>query len=267
MKHLSSKKEKAFAESLVKLPVYSGSGKILLLEKHDVFIADDLQLKDLFEESSSKPLFVWYPQPSLPSLPRSKLLEVYNKIGVRNISESVCEEESIIYGVGKEVNPREIWIGKGLLRLILGFLAGPSLQMDAEKRHEAVKCLLNVAVLETPEPITIGYSLSLSSGENLIAEARRLIWWDRDSKKLITQKMDRSGGQRSMIEFATRFAEVIAEGLLWEEEDHIQPLGELIKLGFLVEFDEEAIGFLMKTKNLQVFVEDETFLSSAFPSE
>ncbi|KAH7854098.1 hypothetical protein Vadar_010117 [Vaccinium darrowii] len=269
VKHLSLKKEKDFAESLVKLPVYSGSGKILLLDKHDVFIADDLQLKDIFEKSSSKPLFVWYPQPSLPSLPRSKLLEVYTKIGVRNISESARKEESIIDGVGglKEVNPREIWIGKGLLRLILGFLAGPSLQMEAEKRHEAVKCLLNVAVLETPEPITIGYSLSLSSGENLKAEARRLIWWDRDSKKLITQKMDRSGGQRSMIEFATRFAEAIAEGLLWEEEDHIQPLGELIKLGFLVEFDEEAIGFLMKTKNLQVFVEDETFLSSAFPSE
>ncbi|KAM7477381.1 hypothetical protein LguiA_025594 [Lonicera macranthoides] len=36
-------------------------------------------------------------------------------------------------------------------------------------------------------------------------------------------------------------------------EDHMHQLAELIRLGFLVEFDEEAIEFLMKTKNLQLF--------------
>ncbi|KAL6972989.1 hypothetical protein U1Q18_027163 [Sarracenia purpurea var. burkii] len=271
LKHWSLRTEKTLAEQLTKLPVISGSGEILLVERDDAFIADDLQLKELFHQCSSKPLFVWYPRPTLPSLPCFKLLEIYSKIGVRNISETVRKEEvsSIIMdGAGlNELNPREIFIGKGLLMLILGFLAGPSLQMEAEKRHETVRCLFNLTVLETPEPIMIHYSLSLSSGENLKAEVRPMIRWERESRRFFTQKMDMSGGHRSTIEMATYFSEAISEGLLWEKEDHVHQLAELIKLGFILEFDEAAIGFLMKTKNLQLFLEDEEFLSSAFPPE
>ena len=43
-------------------------------------------------------------------------------------------------------------------------------------------------------------------------------------------------------------------------------LSELIQLAFLVEFNEEAVEFLMKSKNMQIFMEDEEFLSAAFPS-
>ncbi|KAL7191652.1 hypothetical protein ACSBR2_023687 [Camellia fascicularis] len=267
MKHWSSKTEKFLAENLLKLPVFSGSDEILLVDKRDVFIADDLQLKDIFEQSCNK-LFVWYPQPSLPSLPRFMLLEIYSKIGVRNISESVLKEVSTMDGDGLEqVNPSEILIGKGLVKLILGFLAGFSLKMEEEKRHEAVRNLLDLTVIETNEPITIGYSLLLSSGERLKKEAKPTIRWDRESKKLFTVKMDRSGGHRKNIEYATCFSEAISEGLLWENEDHIRELAELIKLGFVLEFDEGAIEFLMKTQNLQLFLEDDRFISSAFPTD
>ena len=62
---------------MVKLPVGSSdSHGILLSNKHNVFIVDDLQLKDIFEKFSSKSLFVWCPQPSMPSLPPTKLLEI-----------------------------------------------------------------------------------------------------------------------------------------------------------------------------------------------
>ncbi|KAI8017385.1 Protein NO VEIN [Camellia lanceoleosa] len=268
MKHWRSKTEKFLAENLLKLPVFSGSDEILLVDKHDIFIADDLQLKDLFEQFSCNPLFVWYPQPSLPSLPRFMLLEIYSKIGVRNISESVLKEVSTMDGDGLEqVNPSEILIGKGLVKLILGFLAGFSLKMEEEKRHEAVRNLLDLTVIETNEPITIGYSLSLSSGERLKKEAKPMIRWDRESKKLFTVKMDRSGGHRKNIEYATCFSEAISEGLLWENEDHIRELAELIKLGFVLEFDEGAIEFLMMTQNLQLFLEDDRFISSAFPTD
>ncbi|CAL5375334.1 unnamed protein product [Camellia sinensis] len=250
MVHWSSKTEKTVAENLLKLPVFSGSDEILLVDKRDAFIADDLQLKDLFEQSSSNPLFVWYPQPSLPLLPR------------------LLKEVFAMDGDGLEqVNPSEILIGKGLVKLILGFLAGFSLKMEEEKRHEAVRSLLDLTVIETNEPITIGYSLSLSSGERLKKEVKPMIRWERESKKLFTVKMDRSGGHRSIIEYATCFSEAISEGLLWEKEDHICELAELIKLGFVLEFNEEAIEFLMKTKNLQLFLEDDRFISSAFPSD
>uniref|UniRef100_A0A5B6Z3I5 Sacsin/Nov domain-containing protein n=1 Tax=Davidia involucrata TaxID=16924 RepID=A0A5B6Z3I5_DAVIN len=268
IKHWNSKTQKILTENLLKLPVCSGPDGILLFDKSDVFIADDLQLKDLFARSSSRPLFVWYPQPSLPSLPRTELLEIYSNIGVRTISESVQREEvSVMDGVGlKEVNPRKILIGKGLFRLILGFLADPSLKMEAAKRHEAVGRLLNLTVLETLEPITVGYSLSLSSGDILNVKASRMMRWERESLKFFKQKLDMSGGQKSMIEYATYFSEVVSEGVLWEKEDQMWQLAELMRLGFLVKFNEEAIGFLLKTKNLQIYLEDEEFLSSVFPA-
>ncbi|XP_022737360.1 uncharacterized protein LOC111290334 [Durio zibethinus] len=265
MQHKSSKNEQILSESLVKVPVDSGSGGIMLFDKNDVFIADDLQLKDLFVQSSSRPLFVWYPQPSLPFLPRTMLFELYRKIGVRLISEIVQKKElSLTNGLElKQVNLRDVMIGKELVRLILGFLAGSSIKMEADKRHEAVQCLLNLTVLETLEPVAVGYTLLLSSGETLEVRASRMIRWDRESSKLFTQKMDESAGQKNLLEFATYFSEAIAEGVLWEKEDQISSLSELIKLAFLLKFNEEAVDFLMKSKNLQVFVEDEEFISAA----
>ncbi|CAN6713537.1 unnamed protein product [Malus baccata var. baccata] len=260
-KSWNSKTEKVLTEALVKLPVNSGSDEILLLNKSDVFLADDLLLKDLFEQFSHHPLFVWYPQPSLPALPRATLLEIYKNIGVCTISESVQKEElplEIVFG--QKVIPRYGLIGKPLLKLILGFLADPAFKMEAERRHEAVQGLLNLTIVETTEPINVSYNLPLSSGEVLNVRASRKIRWDKEKSTFFTQKMDRSGGQKSVIEFATYFSEVISTGVLWENTDHIPALSELIKLAFVLDFDEEAVEFYMKSKNLRIFVEDEEFL-------
>ncbi|CAA2960786.1 Hypothetical predicted protein [Olea europaea subsp. europaea] len=265
-KHWSRATQKVLSENFLKLPVLSGSDRISLMDKYDVLIADDLRLKDLFEQFASQPLFVWYPQPSLQSLPRKNLLGIYRAIGVRNLSESVQKsEQSVIDGVvPRQVNPKEVFIGKGLFKLILGFLA--DLQIEAQKRHDALKGLLEITVLETATPRTVDYSLPLSSGEIMTVSARKLMRWEREKSEFYIQKMDKSGGHKDVLERATYFSEVISEGFLWDDEDHIQQLAELIKLGFIMEFDEAAIEFLMKTKNLQIFLEDEEFLSSAFSS-
>ncbi|KAH8486640.1 hypothetical protein H0E87_025595 [Populus deltoides] len=267
MSQWSSEVETTLADGIMKLPVLSGCGEILLLDKNDVFVADDLLLKELFEKLSPRPVLVWYPQPSLPSLPRSKLLEIYRKIGVRTISESAQKEElSLADGVKlKPLNPSVLFIGKEMVRLILGFLADPSLKMQVKKRHEAVQCLLNITALVTAEPITVSYSLSLSSGEIVKVRGSRMIRWDRTSSKFYTQKPDKAGGPKVRIEYATYLAEAIAEGVLWDKEDHISALSELIKVAVLVSFNEEAVQFLMKSKNLQIFEEDEEFMSAAFP--
>ncbi|XP_024442241.2 uncharacterized protein LOC7454749 [Populus trichocarpa] len=269
MMQRSSRTERTLADDLVKLPAVLGSGEILLSSKSDVFIADDLLLKDLFEKFSwLHPIFVWCPQPNLPSLPRTRLLEVYRKIGVRTISESVLKEElSLADGVElSQMDSRDAGIGKELIRLILGFLADPSLDMEATKRHGAVQCLLNLKVLETMEPITVSYSLLLSDGEPLKVKADRMIRWDKECSKFFTQKMDKAGGQKNLIEYATSFSEVLARGVLWDKEDKIKALSELTKLAFLLNFDEQAVQFLMKSNNLQTFLEDEEFLNAAFPS-
>lgn len=269
VKHWSERNEKFLSENLSKLPAGSGLKGILMLDKRDVFIGDSLYLRDLFEQKSSHPLFVWCPEPGLPSLPRQKLLAIYGSIGVRNLSESVLKKDlSSVDCVGLEpVQPKEVFIQRGLFKLILGFLAHPSLQMEVHKRHEALKCLMDVSIFETLEPIARDCSLQLSSGEVINVEVNRMMCWDRESSKLFLQKLDKSGGYKCKLEYATNFSEVVAEGVLREKEDYVPQLAELIKLGFILEFDEAAIGFLMKTKNLQIFLEDEEFLSSAFTSE
>nr|POF19521.1 hypothetical protein CFP56_47701 [Quercus suber] len=258
------------ADRLVKLPVGSSdSDRILLSNKHDVFIADDPQLKDLFEQFSSRPLFVWFPQPSMPSLPQKKLLEIYRKLGVQTISEYVEKEETSSVDVAQlnQVNPKEILVAKGLVMLILGFLANPVMKMGAKKRHETIQGLLNITFLETVEPITVNYSLSLSSGEIVNARASKIIHFDRKASMFFAQKLDRSSGYKNLIEYATYFSEAISKGVLWEKSDHVGALSELIKMAFMLEFNEEAVIFLMKSKNLQIIKKDKKFLASAFPSD
>ncbi|KAJ4850146.1 hypothetical protein Tsubulata_000626 [Turnera subulata] len=267
--HWNSKTEKRLAGEIKKVPVSTGSGDIVLVNKTDAFIADDLLIKEIFSKSSSRPIFVWFPQPSLPSLTHSSLVEVYSKIGVRRISESVQKEEvSLADGVKLEqLNPRKHFLQKGLVRLILGFLANPSICMDAKERQQAVQCLLNLTLLETSDPITVNYSLPLSSGEILNVEASRMIRWDRQSSKFFIQKLCRTGGRRTKIEYAIFFSEIIAKGVLWDKEEHVSALAELIKDAVLLDFNDSAIQFLMNYKNLQIFAEDEEFLSTAFRSK
>ncbi|KAK7818670.1 uncharacterized protein LOC111998780 [Quercus suber] len=258
------------AERLMKLPVgTSDSDGILLSNKHDVFIADDPQLKDLFEQHSSRPIFVWCPQPSIPSLSQTKLLEIYRKIGVRTISESVKKEETSSVDVAQlsQVSPKGILITKGLVMLILGYLANPVMKIGAKRRHETIQGLLNITFFETVEPIIVNYSLSLSSGEIMNARASRIIRWDREASTFFAEKLDRSCGYRNLIEYATYFSEAISEGVLWEKRVHVGALSELIKLAFMMEFNEEAVMFLMKSKNLQIIRKDKKFLASAFPSD
>ncbi|KAB1217507.1 hypothetical protein CJ030_MR4G028388 [Morella rubra] len=139
--------------------------------------------------------------------------------------------------------------------------------MEAERRHEAVRGLLDMTILATNEPLHINYSLSLTSREIVKVKSSRTIRWDREASKFFAVKLDRSCGYKNIIEYATYFSEAISEGLLWENIDYIGALSELIKLGFMVEFNEEAVEFLMKSRNLQIFMEDEDFLASSFPSE
>ncbi|KAL5544692.1 hypothetical protein UlMin_008476 [Ulmus minor] len=269
IKHWNSKTEKTLAEELVKVPVSSGSDSIRMVNKHDAFIPDDLQLKELFEKSSRHPIFVWYREPSLPSFPWTKLLEIFQRIGVRNISESVQREDLSLANVVESEEPvtRDHFIGKGLLKLILGYLSNPTLAMEVEKRHKAVESLLDLTVVETVEPIHVSYKLSMSSGKTLNVKASPMVLWERESSMIFTQKIDRSKGAGNLIEHATCFSQAISQGLLWEHSDNIDALSALLTSAFLLEFNEEVVSFLMKSKNLQTFMVDEDIISSVFPSK
>ncbi|XP_058103017.1 uncharacterized protein LOC131246682 [Magnolia sinica] len=267
-RHWNSKVEKLLLSSISKVPVKTASEGIRLVNKQDVFIPDDLLLKDLLEEASQEPIFIWYPQRSLPYLSRNKLNKIYGSIGVRTISESIQKDESSASNKleFEKLDQKYVMLPTGLFRIALGFLSDPSSEMPMDARHRTVKSLLSVELFVSDEPITVSYNLPLSSLKIIETKATRMIRWDREESKLFIQKIDRSSHNKSNIEYATYFSEMIADGLLWEDPDRIAGLRELIKIGCLLEFKEAAVDFLLKTKNLQVFMEDEEFLKSEFSS-
>ncbi|KAI3942792.1 hypothetical protein MKW92_005646 [Papaver armeniacum] len=267
----NKKTEKLFAKKLLKLPVSSkDSDDVLLLDKDAILIPDDLQLQDCFEKASPDPLFVWYPKPSFPNVTKNTLNKIFASIGVLTISESVNKEESSSLDTAelKPITSKGTFIKIGLVSIILAFLADPSLAIDFQTRHQMVNCLLDAAVFETEEPITANYGVKLPTGRNLNVHVSQMVRWERENRKLFTQKVDRAtSGQNENIAYATYFSEVIAEGLLWEKADLIAGLCELIKMGWLLDFEEDAVSFLLKTKNLQLCYEDEVFIKSAFGLE
>lgn len=267
VRHNTVRAEKLLSELFSRLPVHapdcSNDEGIMLADISDVFIADDLLLKDLFINS---PVFVWYPTPSIPTLSRTKLVELYRRIGVKEISKCVEIAEADVTGVKIEqlgvVDPKNNLIGPGLVKLILGFLSDPTLKIEAEERSRIIQSLVALDVKETSETISTEYTLNLpSKGEKLIAKAKRMIRWEREKGVVYAEKMEKACGKRKVLEYATCFAEVIAKGVMWEREDLVGQLSELVKMAYLVEFDEEALEFLMKSKNLQVYEEDEKLIS------
>ncbi|KAG8068853.1 hypothetical protein GUJ93_ZPchr0005g15092 [Zizania palustris] len=90
-----------------------------------------------------------------------------------------------------------------------------------------------------------------------------MLRWERENCKLYVQRVHEAAGYKEKIEFATYFANEISQGLLFEMADQIPSLAELIKVGSLLDFQDAAIEFLLMSKNLQLFPEDEAFLNAA----
>ncbi|XBI58953.1 hypothetical protein VPH35_040101 [Triticum aestivum] len=249
--------------AFVKVPVCT-DGTILMSKKEDVFIPDDLLLKDLFDKLPNRSLFIWYPSSSLPSMSRAKLNNIHGSIGVQAISKAVGKNDSLtLENVSPTKAARCKVINVGMIKLVLAFLADPALDISAEERHKIVSCLLDVMVLETSEPITVGYNVKLSSGDVLDVKGTRKLRWGRESSKLYMQKSKRAPGYKEKLEFATKFADEISQGLLFEKAEHIPLLAEVVKICSFMDFYGTAVEHILKSKNLQLFPEDEEFLNTA----
>ncbi|RCV38302.1 hypothetical protein SETIT_8G131500v2 [Setaria italica] len=258
---------KLLSGSVTRVPVLSG-GKIILQEVEDVFVPDDLVLKHLFDQFSSEPIFIWYPA-GLSFRSRAQMDTIYQSLGVRAISKAVTKDETCMLNMNtcQVVEMKDAMVTPGLLRIILAFLANPALEIGTDKRHQMASYLLSVKALEMTEPISVSYQVKLSLGRTVTVKGRRLFRWERENRKLYMQKSEGSHGRTTRMEFATCFGEEISQGLLYERVDLVPSLTELLKVGFLIGFEEDEVEFLLKTKNLQLFLEDEDFLLGAFPPQ
>ncbi|XP_022681020.1 uncharacterized protein LOC101763778 [Setaria italica] len=228
-KNWSTDMGKFISGCITKVPVCSGD-QILLLEKQDVFILDDLLLEDLFKKQAQQPLFVWYPSASLPCLSPTKLNDIYSSIGIQNISKAVAR--------------------------------GASEGLKIEHVTIVHKGLTNVVVYERSMPLTVSYQVGLSSGRNMVVTSARFFCWEREDSRLDVTKTEVTGLVTNSVkmEHAACFAEEISKGLLFENADHVPALAELVRTGFLLDFDVPAVEILLKLKNLRLFEKDEQFL-------
>ncbi|KAK9756523.1 hypothetical protein RND81_01G103700 [Saponaria officinalis] len=268
LKNWNTEIEDALKKNLVKVPTMLPEGGNRLVNKEHVFVPDDLWLKNIFLVGGDSPSFVWMPNSSIFSVVNSrKLFAVYDALGVRKLSKSV--NRSITFQQSLEqlekADLKKKLIVKGLIEIVLGFLTC-KIHMPKKERYDAVRSLLNLSVFENNGDIGVSYQLHLADGRCIKREVEKLVFWDKKSRKLFIDKSF-SECQKSNAMFVNFSAVEIAEGLLpGENIAVVNELRNLIQLGFLYEFEEHSIRFLLTRENIEILPEDEMFLASVLTS-
>ncbi|KAK9270006.1 hypothetical protein L1049_025579 [Liquidambar formosana] len=262
--------EEILKQKLTKIPATTSTGDgIHLVNKEEVFIPDDLQLKKSFLSIDRIPLFVWFPKcGSLSSVPARRLYQIYDSLGVRKISDSVKWNVNSMLSLDqlKKVEPRIGLIGRGLIKIVLAFLAGPLINMSVEERYKVANSLLDLSVFESNEQIRVSYQLVPSVNTTLEVEVKKVVLWEKNYQRLLIDKSSYDG-RNTNIEFVTCYAQEIAEGLLAQEQaDAADNLSKIIQMGFMFKFKEDAVDYYLMRENLELFKEDEEFLEAAFPT-
>ncbi|XP_068313767.1 uncharacterized protein [Pyrus communis] len=255
-------------QKLTKVPAtMSRLEKIHLIRREEVFIADDLRLKKIFSGCDKVPLFLWFPKSySLSYIYPGRLQAIYESLGVRKISDSVkCKVNSIeSLEHWEKIDARNGLIGRGLVKIILAFLAGPEVNMSLYNRHEAANSVIMLSVYKSDKQIQVCYQLMPSAATTVEVKKQKLVLWEKDSQRLLIYKSGYEG-RRNNIEFVTSFAIELAQELLAAAKPTAaDKLSKLIQMGFMFDFSEGEVDFLLMNENLELFVEDEQFLDAAF---
>ncbi|KNA17951.1 hypothetical protein SOVF_074950, partial [Spinacia oleracea] len=266
LKNWNQEMEDTLKKKLAKVPASLSDGNIILVSKEEVVVPDDLWLKNMFIDSEDSPLSVWLPKSSVFSaVSPTRLCAVYYALGVRNISECVKYSVKSMPSLDRcgEVDLKKMLIVKGLIEIILGFLAC-KIHMSTKDRHEAVNSLLSLSVIGSDKNVRVSCKLLLTPERCLEREVVKLVHWDKRSKRLFVDGAF-SEYQQASAEFVNSFAAEIAEGLLLQERAPIvNDLRNLIQMCFLFKFQEPSIQFLLTKENIEILVEDREFLGACF---
>ncbi|KAJ4766061.1 ATP/DNA binding protein [Rhynchospora pubera] len=241
---------------------------IQLVDIENSALPDDLELKKLFTHSNEEALFVWYPFEDSPTIPLRQLFEIYCEIGVKRLSEMVTSSVSfrIKNRSHEDLALKDGLIVAGLLKILLGFLAGPRIRMPLRKRHEAVLAILNLKFRSCDEPVMLDHVLVFPSCKDYYAKGRRVVFFDKAAQTLFVHR-GTFEKRHTSIEFMTYFARAISSILPLDMAYLHNDICRLIQTGIISGFEEDAVKFILETENLHVFREDEEFVSTLFSTE
>ncbi|KAJ3701504.1 hypothetical protein LUZ61_005209 [Rhynchospora tenuis] len=256
-------------EKIKKVPCTCAAlGTIQLVDIENTAIPDDLELTNLFTHSNEEALFVWYPIEDSLTIPIRQLFDIYCEIGVKRISEMVtssvavcirnCSHEDLVL--------KNRLIVSGLLKILLGFLAGPRIRMPLRERHEAVLAVLNLKVCASDEPVIVDHVLVFPSLKEYTANGRRVVFLDKAAQTIFVHRgtFDK---RHTSIEFITYFARAISSIVPLDMAYLYNDICRLIQTGITFGFEEGAVKFILHTENLHIFTEDEEFVSALFSTE
>ncbi|GLJ45858.1 hypothetical protein SUGI_0965480 [Cryptomeria japonica] len=250
----------------LKFPTQKRNGDLFKLNPpSDVFVPDDLELTALFKRTSARSIFAWHPNPSDFEIPLHFLFSLYNSLGVKNISEVAQKNE---VSISNDASLRKLQRGEGffrggLYRIVFAYLAYPSFNISADKRHGMVKTLLELPAYEIAEPLAVSYTLALRTEdgdpENIVATATSFVRWEKENNRILL-KMPNRHNPKVRLSLATEFAEVVSKGLLSADPILVAGLCEMLKMGCILEFEDEVVDEMLQHKSMQLFKEDEHFL-------
>lgn len=157
--------------------------------------------------------------------------------------------------------------GVNLVKIILGFLAGPQVNMPLEERRNAASSIFKLVVYKIDEPYRYIYRLMRSESTRADVKHVKLVSWKKKSGRLL---IDNSGytNRKFDLQFVAAFADELAQGLL--EQARVRPytatLSKIIQIGFMFDFNEKEVDGLLMRENLELSVEDQKFLDATFSS-
>ncbi|KAM5577872.1 hypothetical protein ABKV19_008283 [Rosa sericea] len=250
-------------KGLTKLPATkSMSEKVYQINRKEVFLADDLQLKNVFLRYDEAPLFVWFPRNNC--LCTRRLYEIYESLGVKKVSESVQYIPFAKIQLDPEKDVLNGLINRGLIKIILGFLAGSQVTMPLEDRKDTASSIARLKVYKLDNPYEYIYRLMRSESTKADVKKVKLVSWKKRSERLFIDNSGYNNG-KSDLKFVAAFADELAQGLLVQAKARAT-LSKIIQIGFLSGFSENEVDVLLMGENLELSVEDKEFLDAAFPS-
>jgi hypothetical protein len=119
----------------------------------------------------------------------------------------------------------------GLLKILLGFLAGPHIKMSLRERHEVVLVVQNLRVCVSDELVIVDHRLIFLSFKEYFAKGKRVVFFDKAAQTVFMHR-GTFEKRHTSIEFVTYFARAISSVLPLDVASFYNDICRLIQTGW-----------------------------------
>ncbi|MCO5549091.1 hypothetical protein L7F22_002557 [Adiantum nelumboides] len=235
-----------------------GSNTLWLARPSEVLYADDLILAETFQQAFPSLKFAWYPRCADAAPWVDNLVKCYTDLGVKRLSHVLVGGPALYTSRVKGLPDlcQKGNIGRGVYRSILGYLADPKHMLSAGARKRMVNQLRNVEVWHVEEVGEVEYKISLG-GKEYAASRVTHVRWEKGEKKIYVALPGRCSKAQVAHELASEMARGVVGG---ERVLLVRGLQDFLLLASGLHFEDDAMQYLLRVRNLRLMLEDEGLL-------